>query len=59
MTFMQLYRPFRDFKTDPPFFRVFSPDSASFATDPRVLGSVTESVPVETLYYLAILLHVK
>ena len=45
----------RDFITDPPFSRAFSHDSTTFATNPRVVGSVTGSVPVETLHYIALL----
>ena len=32
--------------------RLFFYDPTTFATDPRVIGSVTGSVPVETLHYL-------
>ena len=45
-----LYRPVVDFITDSAFSRVFSHDPTTFVTDPRVVGSVTGSAPVEHLH---------
>ena len=39
-----------DFITDSLFSYHFFYDSVTFATDPRVVGSVTGSVPVETVH---------
>ena len=46
---LYLYRPVRDFTTDSPFLRIFSHDPTTFATDPRVVGSVTGAAQVEHL----------
>ena len=45
-----MYRPVRDFITDSAFLCAFYHDSTTFATDPRVVGSVTGSAPVEHLH---------
>ena len=42
--------PVGDFITDSAFSRYFFYDPTTFATDPRVVGSVTGSAPVEHLH---------
>ena len=44
------YRPVGDFITDSAFLCAFSHDPTTFATDPRVVRSVTGSAPVEHLH---------
>ena len=46
-----MYHPVRDFITDSAFSRTFSHDPRTFATNPRVVESVTGSVLVGLLLY--------
>ena len=47
---LYLYRPVGDFITDPAFSQAFSHDSTTSATNPRVIGLVAGSDPVEHLH---------
>ena len=44
--------PVLDFITDTAFLSEFSHDPTTFTTNPRVVGSVTGSAPVEHPHYL-------